>query len=174
MIQDPDRELSFVLFFYSFEPTELDSPDAAVFSNGTGESRIRRIARGSGTSLGEVQLLLMQYKKFAEMIKTMGGKGGLLQGGMPKNPQQMAKMNQSLSKLNPALMQQMGGVGGLQNMMKQLQSGGGDLSKMMGNMDLGALSGMMGGAGGGGMAGLAEMMGGMGPPPQQQTQRRKK
>jgi hypothetical protein len=40
-------------------------------------SRIDRIARGSGTSLQEVKDLLSQYKKFAEMVKKMGGIKGL-------------------------------------------------------------------------------------------------
>ncbi|VDP54669.1 unnamed protein product [Schistosoma curassoni] len=39
---------------------------------------------------------------------------------------QMAKLNQSMAKvLDPRILQQMGGMAGLQNMMRQLQAGGG-------------------------------------------------
>jgi signal recognition particle subunit SRP54 len=38
------------------------------------------------------------------------------------NPSQMQKLNQSMAKMiDPRVLQQMGGLGGLQNMMKQIQ-----------------------------------------------------
>ena len=38
------------------------------------------------------------------------------------NPSQMAKLNQQMAKMmDPRVLQQMGGMGGLQSMMKQLQ-----------------------------------------------------
>ena len=61
-----------------------------------------------------------------------------LQGGgdmNPKNinPSQMARLNQQMAKMiDPRVLQQMGGMGGLQNMMKQLQ-GAGMNSGMMGS-----------------------------------------
>jgi signal recognition particle subunit SRP54 len=36
-----------------------------------------RVARGSGTAVQEVKDLLSQYKKFADMVKKMGGMKGL-------------------------------------------------------------------------------------------------
>ena len=43
------------------------------------ESRIIRVARGSGTSIGEVNVLLNEYSRFSKMVKKMGkmniGKG---------------------------------------------------------------------------------------------------
>ena len=59
----------------------------------------------------------------------MGGIKGLFKGGdMSKNvnPQQMAQLNQQMAKMmDPRVLSQMGGREGLQNMMKQLQQGGG-------------------------------------------------
>ena len=98
----------FLTTIESMTDEEMDSPDGKIFAGDTGKSRMKRIARGSGTSVGEIQLLLMQYDKFSKMIKAMGGKNGLFQGGMPKNPQQMQKMAQQMQKTNPALFKQMG------------------------------------------------------------------
>jgi signal recognition particle subunit SRP54 len=50
----------------------------------------------------------------------------LYQGGdtaKNMNPMQMSKLNQQMAKMmDPRVLQQMGGMGGLQQMMKQLQS----------------------------------------------------
>ena len=49
-------------------------------------------------------------------------------GDMSKNvnPAQMAKLNQQVAKMiDPRVLQQMGGMGGLQNMMRQFQQGAG-------------------------------------------------
>lgn len=39
------------------------------------DSRINRIARGSGTYIGEVNQLIEEYKKMAKMVEKMGGMG---------------------------------------------------------------------------------------------------
>ena len=58
---------------------ELDSPNGAkLFTKQPG--RLTRIARGSGVSTREVQELLSQYQKFAQMVKKMGGIKGLFKG----------------------------------------------------------------------------------------------
>ena len=58
---------------------ELDNPNGSkLFSKQP--SRTQRVARGSGTSVREVQELLMQYQKFAQMVKKMGGIKGLFKG----------------------------------------------------------------------------------------------
>jgi signal recognition particle subunit SRP54 len=36
------------------------------------DSRIVRVARGSGTSIAEVNVLLAEYARFAKMVKKMG------------------------------------------------------------------------------------------------------
>lgn len=85
----------------SMNDKELDSLDGErLFTRQTG--RIQRVARGAGVSIREVNELLAQYKKFAQMVKKMGGIKGLFKGGdMSKNvnPSQMAKLNQQMAKM---------------------------------------------------------------------------
>ena len=64
-----------VLLFY----LELDSLDGErLLSKQPG--RTQRVARGAGVSVREVNELLTQYKKFAQMVKKMGGIKGLFKG----------------------------------------------------------------------------------------------
>uniref|UniRef100_A0A672IBM7 Signal recognition particle 54 kDa protein n=1 Tax=Salarias fasciatus TaxID=181472 RepID=A0A672IBM7_SALFA len=85
----------------SMNDQELDSKDGAkLFSKQP--NRIQRVARGSGVATRDVQELLTQYTKFAQMVKKMGGIKGLFKGGdMSKNvnPSQMAKLNQQMAKM---------------------------------------------------------------------------
>jgi len=78
------------------------------------QSRIARIARGSGRSIKEVNELLEQHKQFAKMVDKfkMLGKPGR---GSAQNLQKMA------SAVPPHIMKQMGGPGALSNLMKQMQ-----------------------------------------------------
>jgi len=108
----------------SMNDDELDNPNGAkLFTKQPG--RLNRVARGAGVSTREVQELLTQYQKFAQMVKKMGGIKGLFKGGdMAKNvnQNQMAKLNQQMAKMmDPRVLHQLGGMGGLQNMMKQFQ-----------------------------------------------------
>ena len=81
---------------------------------------------------------LMKSVKF-QVVKKMGGIKGLFKGGdMSKNvnPQQLVQLNQQMAKMmDPNVLRQMGGMPGLQNMMKQLQQGsaggGPNLDKLM-------------------------------------------
>lgn len=67
------------IFLFHTVIAELDSTDGAkVFSKQPG--RIQRVARGSGVSTRDVQELLTQYTKFAQMVKKMGGIKGLFKG----------------------------------------------------------------------------------------------
>ncbi|WAR20315.1 SRP54-like protein [Mya arenaria] len=129
----------------SMNDDELDSLDGErLFTKQ--QSRTQRVARGAGVSIREVNELLTQYKKFAQMVKKMGGIKGLFKGGdMSKNvnPTQMAKLNTQMAKMmDPRVLHQMGGMQGLQNMMRQFQQGAGGK--------------------GGGMGGMANMFNGMG------------
>ena len=69
----------------------------------------------------------------------MGGVKGLFRGGDMMNsrninPSQLNRMQQQISKvIDPRILNQMGGMNGIQNMMKQFQ--GGNLGKMFGNMN---------------------------------------
>ena len=115
------RLKSFCCMMDSMTDEELDT------NKGLEPSRIPRIARGSGTTVKEVEQLMVEHKRFAKMIGKMGkmgGKGGkgLDMAQMQRNPQAMLKNLQGA--MDPRMMQQMGGQQGMMNMMKQ-----------MGNMD---------------------------------------
>ncbi|XP_074594317.1 signal recognition particle 54k [Brevipalpus obovatus] len=108
----------------SMSDSELDHKEGAkLFSKQP--TRVPRVARGAGVTSREVQELLTQYTKFAAVVKKMGGIKGFFKGGdMSKNvnSSQMAKLNQQMARMmDPRILQQMGGVPGLQNMMRQLQ-----------------------------------------------------
>lgn len=119
----------------SMNDFELDCDDAnKLFKNE--EMRKHRVARGAGVSFQEVEEVIMQYSKLAGMVKKMGGMkslfkdgpGGLANmagGGGAPNQRQMQQLQQEMSKLiDPRVMQQMGGMGGIQNMMRQFTQGG--------------------------------------------------
>lgn len=110
----------------SMSDNELDNRDGVkLFSKQP--SRTIRVAQGSGVTEREVKDLISQYTKFAAVVKRMGGIKGLFKGGdiaKNVNPTQMAKLNQQMAKMiDPRMLQQMGGVNGLQSMMRQLQQG---------------------------------------------------
>jgi len=118
----------------SMNDAELDSLEGEkLFSRSA--SRVQRVARGAGVSQREVNELLTQYKKFAQMVKKMGGIRGLFKGGDMNrnvNQSQVTKLNQQMAKMmDPRVLQQMGGMQGLQSMMKQFQQGA---SGKFGNM----------------------------------------
>ena len=131
---------------------ELDSDGKLFIAQ---PERMTRIARGSGTSVREVEELLSQQKVMAGMAKKMGGMG--------KN---MAKAQQAFGQGNNKQQQ----MAAMQKRMESMGRGGGgmggggmpgmaDMMKMMGGM------GGAGGAGGGGMpdmSAMMKMMGGMG------------
>ncbi|KAL5229733.1 hypothetical protein ABZP36_028509 [Zizania latifolia] len=111
----------------SMTDAELDSTNPKLMS----ESRIIRIARGSGRLVRDVMDMLEEYKKLAKMWSKMKLK-------IPKNGDMSAmtrNMNaNSMSKvIPPHMLKQMGGIGGLQSLMKQF-GGGKDISKMLGGM----------------------------------------
>ncbi|ODQ47340.1 hypothetical protein PICMEDRAFT_71420 [Pichia membranifaciens NRRL Y-2026] len=120
----------------SMTKTELDS-DGSLFIDEP--SRIIRVARGSGTSVTEVEAVLLQRNMFARMAQTTKNMQQNMPPGMGKNmnPQQMQKAMQQMQS-NPGMMENiqkmMGGMGGMPGMP--------------------GLPGMGGGAGAGGMPGM--------------------
>jgi len=109
----------FMTIMDSMTDEELDATNVKIFDDG----RVRRIAQGSGRHLREVSMLLDEYKRMGQMWGKMGklkmpGKGGASAINQRNNLQQMTKM------LPPQLLNQMGGVGALQQLMKQMESGG--------------------------------------------------
>lgn len=125
----------------SMNDQELDALDEGkMFTKNP--SRLHRVARGAGVSVKEVQDLIAQYQKFAQIVKKMGGIKGLFsKNGDPTrniNPSQMTRIHQQMSRvIDPRILNQMGGASGLQSMMKQLQGAG-----------LGNMLGKLGGGGG--------------------------
>ncbi|XKL68068.1 hypothetical protein PGB90_003559 [Kerria lacca] len=120
----------------SMNDGELDNRDGAKLFSKQSE-RITRVACGAGVTEREVKELIAQYTKFAAVVKKMGGIKGLFKGGdMAKNinQMQMAKLNQQMAKMmDPRVLHQMGGMSGLQNMMRQLHQGAsGGFGNLMG------------------------------------------
>ncbi|XP_036002615.1 signal recognition particle 54 kDa protein-like [Fundulus heteroclitus] len=100
-------------------------------------NRIQKVARGSGVATKDVQELLTQYTRFAQMVKKMGGIKGLFKGGdisKNVNPSQTAKLYQQMAKMmDPQVLHIMGGMAGLQSTMRQFQQGAaGNMKGMMG------------------------------------------
>lgn len=139
----------------SMTAKELDS-DGKIFVEQP--TRMVRVARGSGTSVREVEELLTQQKTMAVMAKKVGGnmanmkKAQSAMGG-PNKQAQMRAMQQRMQSMGG------GGVGGgmpgmpagmdmnsIQQMMKSMGGGGGG----GGMPDMSQLMGMLGGGGGGG------------------------
>jgi signal recognition particle subunit SRP54 len=133
----------FMVMMDSMSDAELD---AEVFIDAP---RARRIARGAGVPLGEVQMMLSLFKQFATTMERMG-KAGLVKQSDAKLLQQIKRnpnaVRDKLAKaVDPNLVRSLGGADGMMEMMRQL-SGGGPAA----------------GGGGGGRAGGPAMGGGGG------------
>lgn len=135
----------------SMTKKELDS-DGEIFIQQP--SRIVRVARGSGTSATEVEMILFQQRMMATMAQRTkgmmdqkGGAGGLpgMPPGFKPSPQQIQQGMQQLQQ-NPGMMNKlmgmMGGGGGgmpdMSEMMKMMGGGGAgggmpDISQAMNN-----------------------------------------
>ena len=141
---------------------ELDS-DGRIFVQTP--TRMVRVAKGSGTSVREVEDLLTQHRMMAGMAKKMkGGMQGMqrAQGmmGGANNKQQMAAMQKRMQSMGGAAggggPGGVGGAGGMPGMAGMSGMGG-----LPGGMDIGAMMKMLGGGGGGGDAGGMPNLGGM-------------
>ncbi|KAI9268680.1 SRP54-type protein [Sporodiniella umbellata] len=120
----------------SMTDEELDGDDK-VFKD---MKRVVRVARGSGTTVCEVQEILFQYTKFAEMVKSIGGKNGLMQN--MKNMQNM----------DPRRM------GSIAEMAKNFGMNGNPNDLMAAAKQMGNMFGGGRGGGGGGMPNMADLM----------------
>ncbi|AQL00130.1 Signal recognition particle 54 kDa protein 3 [Zea mays] len=106
---------------------ELDSTNPKLMT----ESRIIRIARGSGRPVRDVIDMLEEYKRLAKIWGKMKGlkipkKGEMSALSRNMNVQHMSKV------LPPQMLKQIGGMGGLQSLMKQM--GSKEMSGMFGGM----------------------------------------
>lgn len=95
----------------SMTAAELDSANPKLMN----ESRIVRIARGSGRTIRDVLDMLEEYKVLAK-IWSSSKKIKIPKKGDVRNVQDIAKA------LPPETLRQLGCVGGLQSLMKQLGS----------------------------------------------------
>ena len=84
--------------------------------------RIMRIARGSGHHPIEVVELLEQFKLMqTTMQKTMKKNKKLGKGGMDLHNMDAATVAQMMQKMNPQMLQHLGGQAGLEQMMKEME-----------------------------------------------------
>ena len=110
----------FIHIIDSMTPAELDSNNIKKIMT---PSRVARIARGCGRGIHEVNHLLMAFTKFEEVVKKMGKMNFKAMSQDPsammgrQGQQQIAQLSKAL---NPQMLKQLGGAGGLQAMMKQL------------------------------------------------------
>ena len=131
-------------------------------------NRVKRIARGAGVHISEVEFLIAQHKQFGTMVKSvgslanLGGAGGNFDQEMKRNPQ--AAMQKMKKNVDPKLINSMGGMGNIMDMAKSMGMGGpGGAGGAGGMPDMGQamkmMQGMMGGGGGGGgMPDMGKMM----------------
>src|SRR6185312_2354502 len=74
--------------------------------------RKRRIAAGSGTKVEDINKLLKMHRQMADMMKTMGRNGGMLNkflgrtGGGPSEAE-LQSMQAELAKLDPKALEQL-------------------------------------------------------------------
>ncbi|OQO15340.1 Signal recognition particle 54 kDa protein [Cryoendolithus antarcticus] len=138
----------------SMTAKELDS-DGKIFVEQP--TRMTRVARGSGTSVREVEELLTQQRMMSGMAKkvksaTTNAQKAQGQMGGAGNKSQMAAMQKKLQSMGGGA----GGAGGMPDMASMMKmfgggggAGGGGMPNM-GGMDMGKIMQMMGGGGGGG------------------------
>jgi len=114
------RLKKFMCIMDSMTSKELDTTSTKLVGE---ESRIERWARGSGSSVFEVQSMLEEYKRLAKLFNTAlkgmklpkNMKGDMRGGNMQQNISQMSRM------LPPQMLKMMGGPGAIQNLMKQME-----------------------------------------------------
>ena len=110
----------FMTIMDSMTQAELDATDIKVLLE---PSRLTRLTRGSGRHPQEVALLVEEYKRMAQVWGRMKNlklpKGGGNKSALNRNMnlQQMSKM------LPPQVLNQMGGMGALQGLLKQMENG---------------------------------------------------
>lgn len=95
---------SYMTIMDSMNDEELDTPKVL------NTSRLNRVARGSGKSLKEVNELLLQFKQFEKVV-------GKMKGMKPGR----VGVNQIQNLVPPHLLKQMGGAGGLNSFIRQME-----------------------------------------------------
>jgi len=132
--------------------------------------RVTRVARGSGTSVRDVEDLLCQYRLMSNMARQIGGKNGMMStfqkmaqvagpmkgpGGIPTREQMIAMQRAA----PPGFLQKMrqgGGMSGMQDIMKAMMGDNAteeDMAEMQRMMNI-----MPGFGGPGGMPNMSNLM----------------
>ncbi|CCW62509.1 unnamed protein product [Phytomonas sp. EM1] len=115
----------FIHIMDSMNDAELDEPKVKKFMT---PSRIHRIARGSGTSLINVNSLIFAHASFEEVVKKIGKPNFKTMTQDPtsllSNRMGQQQMGQIAKLMDPNRMRQMGSMEGIQNMMRQLSGDG--------------------------------------------------
>jgi signal recognition particle subunit SRP54 len=117
---DDDSNTRLKKFLYmmdSMTDKELDGKvDFSDHDDAPIQSRIRRIAAGSGSHPKEVQMLLQVHKQFEGMVNKMGKSGMMGKQAQAQQQQMVAQMrknpnfiNQRLNQMDPKMLAQMGG-----------------------------------------------------------------
>ncbi|KAM0830088.1 hypothetical protein ACQ4PT_066439 [Festuca glaucescens] len=114
----------------SMTDAELDSPNPKKLMT---ESRTIRIARGSGRQVRDVMDMLDEYKRLAKVMGKM--KNLKIPNGKMSDKNQNQTIQQLIKALPPHMLKQMGGIPGLQDLLKKM--GGKDPSQMLRGMGLG-------------------------------------
>lgn len=73
-----EKMKNYRVIIQSMTPEERENPEIM------NESRIKRVAKGSGKSESEVRELLQQYRKMKKLLKSLGGVSGLKRGQLQK------------------------------------------------------------------------------------------
>jgi signal recognition particle subunit SRP54 len=108
----------------SMTDQEMDNPQLM-----RDDSRRRRIAAGSGMSLPFVQYVVDEQKRWAEMFKKMNknviSRLTQMENSKGSNPKQMQQDLQAMARsMNPQMLRQLGGIGGLTNIMQKTWQAG--------------------------------------------------
>lgn len=110
------RLRKFMVMMDSMNNAELDGKvDLHNTNDPKVQSRIRRIAAGSGSHPNEVKMLLLAHKQFESMVSKMGKSGMIGKNAQAKQQQIVAQMrknpnliHQRLNQMDPRMLQQMG------------------------------------------------------------------
>ncbi|EYU26337.1 hypothetical protein MIMGU_mgv1a026331mg [Erythranthe guttata] len=109
----------YLIMMDSMTKKELDSPNAELMN----ESRIARIAKGSGSPVEDVKEMMEAYKRMAKMwSKASKGKGLNISKKISKKGSGNMNAEQMCKALPPEILNQIGGAGGLKSLMKQIGS----------------------------------------------------
>ena len=149
--ESTNRLRKFMVMMDSMSNKELDGKvNLHKADDPTVESRIRRIAAGSGCHPNEVKMLLLAHRQFEGMVGQMSKSGMMGKAGQARQQQMAAQMrknpnliSQRINQMDPRMLQQLGGRENVMAMMQQMAKGGGS-GGVPPNMD--AMQAMMGGA----------------------------